>query len=187
VRIATLIALICLFAISTTALAEDKWPDDYVPGVPFDGGREGGDTIEAATAIAALPFSDTGNTCGFVNDYDEVCPYTGSTSPDVVYSLATGSDCVIDITLCNGSAYDTKLYVYEDTWTPGNPYACNDDYCTGYVSQIDALALGGGHTYFIVVDGYYGDCGDYIIDIVGDCGATAAESNTWGSIKSLYR
>lgn len=125
----------------------------------------GGDTIEDAVAITELPYNDTGNTCGFVNDYDEVCPYSGGTAPDVVYSYTPGADITVDIDLCNGSAYDTKLYVYENEHTPDNPYACNDDACPGYVSQIMGLALTGGNTYYIVVDGYGTDCGDYILDV----------------------
>ena len=44
----------------------------------------------------------TGTTVGFTNDYDEVCPYSGSTAPDVVY-LMTVPDSVngIIVSLCD--------------------------------------------------------------------------------------
>ena len=134
-------------------------------------GRQGGDTVGEATNISSLPFSDTGTTIGYTDDYDEVCPYTDSTSPDVVYSFTPGADITVYITLCNGSDYDTKLYVYENEVTPGAPFACNDDACVNYESELYGLELFYGNTYFIVIDGYFGDEGNYVLDItqLGDC------------------
>jgi hypothetical protein len=141
-------------------------------GTPFPGvpdGREGGETVADCYPIGSLPFSDTGYTCDNINDYDEVCPYTGSTSPDVVYCYSPAADGAIDISLCD-SMYDTKVYVYENAVTPGAPHACNDDAGCGYSgfqSELTNVPVTGGNTYFIVVDGYGGSCGDYIIDVVG--------------------
>jgi hypothetical protein len=156
-------------AVSPTAIAPVK--PNVVSGVAHPTGRPGGETIEDATVIPALPFSDAGNTCDFVDDYDEVCPYTGSTSPDCVYSFAPEADVLVDIFLCM-SMYDTKVYVYEDGHTPGAPYACNDDnsscgdYNTYmYQSWLTEITFYAGHTYYIVVDGYGGDCGEYVLDV----------------------
>ncbi len=133
--------------------------------------RQGGDTVAEATLVDSLPYNDTGTTVGYTDDYDEVCPYEGSTSPDVCYYYEPTSDITVYITLCNGSDYDTKLYVYENEVTPGNYYACNDDACPGYVSELFGLELTGGNTYYIIIDGYYGDAGNYILDItqIDDC------------------
>jgi len=130
-----------------------------------EGSRAGGEDIATAVVISALPFNDTGNTCGNLDDYDEVCPYDGSTSPDVVYVYSPSINEVVDITLCNGSGYDTKLFVYENSHTPGIPFACNDDTCPGNVSALPGLNLTGGNSYYLVVDGYGGGCGDYVIDV----------------------
>jgi len=128
--------------------------------------RVGGEDIATALPIPALPYYDTGDTCGFIDDYDEVCPFTGSTSPDVVYSFTPAADICVTIDLCT-SEYDTKVYVYENAWTPGAPFACNDDGdCSlSYRSKIEQLFLAGGNTYYIVVDGYGGGCGVYYMDI----------------------
>ncbi len=75
--------------------------------------RQGGDDISGATSISTVPYNDAGSTSGYVDDYDESCPST-STSPDVVYSFVATVDTFLYITLCNGSTYDTKLFVYED-------------------------------------------------------------------------
>ncbi len=156
-------------AVSPTAVAPVK--QSVVSGVAHPTGRIGGETIAEATVIAALPYTDAGNTCAAIDDYDEVCPYTGSTSPDVVYSFAPSADVVVDVFLCM-SSYDTKVYVYEDVHTPGAPYACVDDNASCgdfntymYQSWITELTFYAGHTYYIVVDGYGGDCGDYVLDV----------------------
>jgi len=137
----------------------------YTPPV---GPRQGGDVIGSATPIGSLPYTDTGTTVGYVNDYDEVCPYTGSVSPDVVYSYhATETGCM-DVSLCY-SSYDTKVYVYENA--QGNLVACNDDYyssapCYTYSSGVFGVVLNAGSTYYIVVDGYNGASGPYQIDVI---------------------
>ena len=71
----------------------------------------------------------------------------------------------IEIDLCE-SSYDTKLYVYENAVTPGNPYVCNDDFgdCINlYRSKLEVVPVTAGNTYYIVVDGYGSDMGDYIL------------------------
>jgi hypothetical protein len=134
---------------------------------------QGGEDCTTATVIPALPFNDNGTTSGFGNDYDEVCPFTGSTSPDVVYSFAPAASTSIDIDLC-ASGYDTKVYVYENTCVGGSLIACNDDACgiDGFRSQLLNVPLTGGNTYYIVVDGFGGDSGPYemAVDLVrGAC------------------
>lgn len=138
-----------------------------VDGIPNPQPNVGGDTIGSAVAIPALPYNDGGNTCSFNNDYDEACPYTGSTSPDVVYSYSPAADEAIDIALCT-SLYDTKVYVYENA--AGNLVACNDDACgsDSFKSELVGVPVTAGNTYYIVVDGYGGDCGDYSLDVIGN-------------------
>lgn len=135
-----------------------------VTGVPNPEFNVGGENIGSAVNIPALPYSDSGNTCGFLNDYDEVCPFTGSTSPDVVYAYTPGAAGSIDVSLCN-SGYDTKVYVYQNA--AGNLVGCNDDACgsDGFRSQIEGVPVSPGNTYYIVVDGYFGACGDYELSV----------------------
>ena len=141
-------------------------PDGWVPLA-----RVGGETCATAAVIPALPFSDNGTTAGTVDDYDEVCPFTGSTAGDVVYSFTPAANVTVDATLCAGiTDYDTKLFVYEDVCPDGGPFACNDDDCTApggqsYVSALAGLNLVAGHTYYFVVDGYGGATGNYTLEI----------------------
>jgi len=122
--------------------------------------REGGEDIASAFEVA-LPFSDTGATCDNVDDYDEACPYPGSTSPDVVYTFVPSYDTYADVDLL-GSTYDTKVYVYDADL---NVVACNDDYYADYVSRLDGVVFAGGTRYYLVIDGYGGDCGEYVVTI----------------------
>lgn len=137
---------------------------------------QGGDVIGSATPIPALPYANAGTTLGFTNDYDEVCPFTGSTSPDVVYSYSPGSNQQITVDLCN-SAYDTKLYIYENA--AGNLVACNDDACNDpagnpFRSILSCVNVTAGNTYYIVVDGYFGDAGAYNISVTPGVACPAA-------------
>jgi len=159
-----LVAAVAASAISPTNIFEEK---KSTPNSAPGDGREGGETIADAWVITSLPFDDSGDTSDNIDDYDEVCPYSGSTSPDVVYSFTPDEDMCIDINLCT-SLYDTKVYVYENMETPGAPYACNDDndQCINlYRSWIEGLFVAAGNTYYIVVDGYYGYSGIYYLDV----------------------
>ena len=177
-----------VFRPPTTAQPQPTRMGSFVtaPGAATAGGRfgsrQGGDTCETAVEIPGLPFADTGTTAGYTDDYDEVCPYPGSTSPDVVYSFTPDDDVAIDIWLCN-SLYDTKVYVYENT-CGGVPVACNDDACgdDGYKSALYGVALAAGETYYVVVDGYGWEAGTYLLEIeagVGD-GVDCPGDTLWG-------
>jgi hypothetical protein len=127
---------------------------------------QGGDTIFTATVIPSIPYSDTGTTAGYVNDYDEACPYTGSTSPDVVYSYTPTALSSVTVDLCY-SQYDTKVYVYNSSLAL---VACNDDFwfdlpCYTFSSRVENVPMSAGETYYIVVDGYGGSFGTYQIDV----------------------
>ncbi len=160
------VALVLVFAVAVTAAVTTANKYEAKKAVPTDSpgdGREGGETIATAWVIPSLPFDDTGDTSDNIDDYDEVCPYTGSTSPDVVYSFTPDRDMCVDIDLCN-SGYDTKVYVYENMWTPNDPYDCNDDFdgcALLYRSKLEGLFLAAGNNYYIVIDGYGGASGVY--------------------------
>jgi hypothetical protein len=132
---------------------------------------QGGETVATALVInpAVNPYTDAGTTSGYINDYDEACTYTGSTSPDVCYSYTPTANVGLDIDLC-ASSYDTKVYVYQNAVTPGSPYACNDDYyfaapCYTYSSAIFDMPAYAGNTYYIVIDGYGGASGAYSMTV----------------------
>jgi len=160
--------LLALACSSAMAVNLGTRPEAKPEGTVYQGGtRQGGDVVGSATPIAGLPYYDSGITTGYVNDYDEICPYSGSTSPDVVYSFVPGADVAVTVDLCS-SSYDTKVYVYQNA--VGNLIACNDDAGCGYSgwqSQLQGVSLIAGNTYYIVVDGYGGANGEYVLAVEG--------------------
>ncbi len=134
------------------------------PGTPD--GRQGGETIADAVVIPGLPFMDTGNTSDNIDDYGVFCPWGDSTSPEVVYSFLPAEDLILRVDLC-GSGYDTQTYIFDADF---NLIECNEDYyydeiCGYYTSLIEEAFLVAGVTYFIFVDGWAGDSGDYILNV----------------------
>jgi len=167
------IVMLVIISFAGTAIAQDlsnsrDLPVKNTPANPYEPPavpKQGGDTIFDATVILGLPFSTTGNTTGYIDDYEVMCPY-GSWSPDVVYSFTPDSDILIDVDLC-GSDYDTKTFIFDADL---NAIACNDDFyfddeCGMYVSKIEDAALLGGNIYFIIIDGYAGYFGSYELNI----------------------
>ncbi len=139
--------------------ANEKRTRDLQPNVPS--GRLEGDTIASAVPLI-VPGVVNGSTTGFADDYDTVCPYSGSVAADVVYCAVSTRDMVATIDLC-GSAFDTKIYVWDQAL---ELIACNDDYysdqtCGLYVSRIDGLVLAAYQPVYIVVDGYGAEHGAY--------------------------
>ena len=100
----------------------------------------------------------------FTDDYDESCP-DASTSNDVVFAYTPSANEMVGITLCNGGQYDTKLFVYKNHYTPGNPFACDDDGCGDFRSDLPTLFLTAGDTYYIVIDGSGGINGNFALEI----------------------
>ena len=171
--VATTVMVACLTLLATTADADHRLsaapaakPAAAGEAPPVDPAviRQGGDTIADAVPIP-IPYTGTGTTVGYANDYDEMCPY-GGWGPDVVYVITPDTDLVLDIDLC-GSDYDTKLLVYDQNL---DLVACNDDYyggppCGAFVSKIEFMPVGGGQAYYIIVDGYGSSAGVYQLAI----------------------
>lgn len=165
----TALSVLAVFAAVAAATTDHLSVADKIGGpggTPTFEGRDVGDNIMTPFVITELPFADTGNTCAYLDDYDVACPYPESTSPDVVYEYDALSDVVVTVSLCE-SSYDTKIYIYENV--EGDLVCCNDDAdcgVTGYQSYMENVFLYEGNTYYFVVDGYNGDCGEYALEIV---------------------
>ena len=122
--------------------------------------RQGGDTIADAVMVT-LPVVDLiGTTAGYTDDYDQPCPWS-SLSPDVVYTFVAAGTMLINLDLL-GSTYDTKIYVFDENLAL---IGCNDDFYPDYTSKIEGMPMESGVQYFIVIDGFGGDFGDYLLNI----------------------
>lgn len=117
--------------------------------------------------IPQVPFTSAFSTEFKINDYDESCP-DASTSNDVVYLFEPQVDMAVTMNVCNAS-YDTKLFIYEGFINPGSPFACNEDspLCTDeqFHSLIECIQLTAYTSYYIIVDGWENQSGQYVLDI----------------------
>jgi len=123
--------------------------------------RPEGDTIEDAITmeIGDCVSNDTG--ADFADDYDEVCPYEGSDSPDVVYTFFLDHQAILEFDMCNAQ-YDCKVYVYNASL---ELVGCNDDACESpqgdpYRSFLTIVDMPIDE-YYVVCDGYGGEMGTF--------------------------
>jgi len=161
------LALLLLIALPGLALdlgihAPAKPMSQQAPPPPDpDVQRQGGDTIADAVTIA-VPYSGTGTTEGYADDYDVDCPYTGGIAPDVIYTFTLDEPMTLTLDMY-GSAYDTRIWIWDDTFDW--PIACNDDFYPDYTSRIERIELEADTQYWIVVDGYNAECGEYVLTV----------------------
>ena len=143
---------------SSSVILEWTHPDYVDPSMVL------GETMGNPFIVDQVPFYATGTTLGFMDDYDEECPYSGSTSADVVYMWdAEPGDWTFDI--CE-SDYDTKIYVYDGD---GILLGCTDDSCSNsegspFRSDLGLTVMDYG-TLYIIVDGYSGNEGNYTLEV----------------------
>jgi len=175
-----LLALLVVTMVVGVASAKDL--------VPINGGghwnpRLGGGDWSTATVIPpSLPYNDTGSTCGASWVVDLTCGYTAGVSPDLFYSYTACVDGAINVSLC-GSDFDTEVEVTDSNH---NSIACDDDFCN-FQSEVDNVPVASGAQYFIIISGYYGSCGDYVLNVTGPSCPNPVKTQSWGEIKSIYR
>jgi hypothetical protein len=130
-------------------------------------GRPANDTCATATVIdpSRLPFSSATSTFGANNDLDpgQSC-FTSTQStrgPDVVYQFTPADTQVYRITVTPAAQFDVSVYVTTNCSTIANCMGAD----LGGIGDPETLLknLQAGTTYFIVVDGFGGDAGDFTL------------------------
>jgi hypothetical protein len=141
------------------------WDDlREIPGSSGSTALQGADVCPA-TVIPSIPFSATGTTAGYANNYSGTC--IGNGAADVIYQFTPTVTGIYNVTLC-GSSYDTGLIIKTGGSCPGTTdVGCNDDsYSTcGNTSSALAPTLTAGVTYYIIVDGYSSNSGNYVLNV----------------------
>jgi hypothetical protein len=128
-------------------------------------GRPANDTCATATVIdpSRLPFSDSATTFGAANDLNPGAScFTSSqsaTGPDVVYQFTPADTQLYVMTVTPKADYDTSVYLTTDCSTIANCFSAD----VGGAGHPEMLrhVLNAGTTYFIVIDGFGGDSGDF--------------------------
>lgn len=124
--------------------------------------RAASDTCGMGYEIGALPYADTNATTGFVDDYQLLgdCggatsePYTGE---DLTYLVQVDQTCDLFATITNDD-YDSALYVLTD---------CGAQTCVAGGDDPEDLTFTAtaGTDYWVVVDGWSGQDGNYDLTI----------------------
>ncbi len=136
---------------------------------------QGGDICESATVIPSLPYCNRGNTIGFNANYSEFANNEGdcllyTTGPDVVYAYTSLVAEMVTVSLC-GSSYDTGVHIWRGCPDSGESQLanCNDDNiaCGGAIPVQSCCSFWAisGATYYIVVTGWSGDAGAYVLNV----------------------
>ncbi|MBI5500229.1 MAG: putative metal-binding motif-containing protein [Deltaproteobacteria bacterium] len=138
--------------------------DNCAGGVDEGCGCTGGEACSCTLTVAGTGGTYSGSTAGHVNDYTAACAASAA-SPDLVYAFTPA--CSGNWTISTvGSSYDTALHVHSGG-CPGSEIACDDD-AGGSLTSLLTLALTGGTTYYIVVDGFgSGASGNYVLNVGG--------------------
>lgn len=115
-----------------------------------------------------LPFQTSATTFGATNDSNPGTPCLRSaqsgSGPDVVYQFTPASGQNYDFTVIPVANYDVSLYVVTNCV---NATGCRGiDLVGGGGSETLRRNLSAGTTYFIVVDGFQGDFGDFTLTVV---------------------
>ncbi len=109
---------------------------------------------------ATGPAVTTGSTVGGDDDLPLSCANTGGIDHVVQFTAPLDGDYRIDTF---GSDYDTALSVF-DSCDPLSEILCNDDAATGLQSEV-TVTLTAGQTVLLVVDGFNGATGNYVVNI----------------------
>jgi hypothetical protein len=120
------------------------------------------DTIEGATVVTDLPFTDTVDISGATaGPEDEVGGCFGGASTTVWYRYSPVEDVVVDLATA-GSNFDTTLEVFS---RPGmSRVACNDDSGGSATSRL-RTSLEGGQDYLIRAAGYFASTGTLVLSM----------------------
>jgi hypothetical protein len=115
--------------------------------------------------LAFGPGAAQGSTAGMVDDFGASCG-SGAFAPDVAFDwVAPGTGNFTFDTF--GSAYDTVLHL-RDGSCDGPELACNDDWDGSLQSRVTVF-LAGGASVGVIVDGFQGAAGSFLLNIAGDC------------------
>ena len=106
-----------------------------------------------------VPQSVTGSTLGGAEDLGGSCGGSGAPTRTFLFTAPAAGTYTIDT---NGSDFDTVLIARADTCN-GLELACSDDF-GGPTSQL-TLALTAGQRVVVVVSGFAGSSGDFVLNI----------------------
>ena len=133
--------------------------------------------VDALYTCANAPFVDeganVGTTAGLENIHEGSCQTLDG--PEAVHRIAVTADTTVCLDTA-GSSFDTVLYVREAACGDGDELGCHDDVLAPDLTSQLEVELVAGEVYFVFVDGFNGQSGDYTLNVnVGPCGPEVQE------------
>lgn len=128
------------------------------------------DSCATATVIPSnsLPFSASGTTFGATNDRNPGPPCVRNsqfaTGADVVYQFTSPDTQNYDLTVTPKGNYDVTVYIVANCNSLAG-CSSGDNAGSGGVETI-RRNMAVGQTFFIIIDGFQGDAGDFTISLV---------------------
>lgn len=129
-------------------------------------GRPANDTCASPVVIdpSRLPFAVTQSTFGAADDYDPTTACLPSLQsgrgPDVVFQFTPADTQQYVMTVVPKGRYDTSVYLTTDCASIAGCFGSDNVGAGGTEVLIKTLTI--GVTYFIIVDGFGGDAGDFM-------------------------
>ncbi|MEK6289067.1 MAG: choice-of-anchor D domain-containing protein [Acidobacteriota bacterium] len=132
-------------------------------------GLPANDTCGSAAVIdpSRLPFTVSASTFGASNDSDPGAScFTSSQSthgPDILFQFTPGDSQLYIITVTPNGRFDASVYLTTDCATIAGCFGV--DVGGSGTPEILRRSLDAGTTYFVVVDGFGGDAGDFTLSL----------------------
>ncbi|MEE2829254.1 MAG: hypothetical protein VX498_08700 [Myxococcota bacterium] len=140
--------------------------DDSMSGDDDDASDSSGGVCNAMLSISCggTIAADT-SASGSTNNIDGyACNTWDATGPEMAYSFAYPEGGIVSATLTDiETGQDLDLYVLEDLGS-----GCQSDSCVEYGDTEVSFDAAAGQTYYLVVDGFYGAAGSFVLDVA--CG-----------------
>ncbi len=171
------------------ALSSTTWATGTRSDPAFNGPRKGEPNVPNVggdgcatppTVVGALPYTDSGTSCGAANDFNNNGPSTCRTNlnftypgPDVIYrvNLGTGNNVGYSMSL-TGSTGDLAMFLLTDCGVDTSCVANSQDAIgPGAGPETIAAASRTPGDYYLYIDSYYGSggasCGTYTLNVTG--------------------
>ena len=142
---------------------------------PISGGSTGGTgTVSPCDQLSSIPAAGgtiSGITSG-MSALSSTCG--GSAAPEQIFSWTPSVSGEWSLSTC-GSGFDTVIYLTDQCGQNANELACNDDgtQCANYGSRIQENLIA-GQSYFVVVDGYGNQSGQFSLNVTYTGGGSSS-------------
>ncbi len=133
--------------------------------------RQGGEDETGAVLLEEPPLRIAGTTVGYQDDYTPGCAAMPG-SGDVVYRLQPAEDFSLEASLCGSVDWLAVMALYHGGIESESLLSCANGGCPDGAALLHA-SLEAGETYYLLIDGFAGESGDYVLKLWTPCPAAS--------------